>query len=99
VEIVLTGTDVEGNDVDRTVNTAEDGSWNFADLVAGTYSVAQPEQPSPFVSGINTPGDPDLGGTVDDDVFVDLVLEAGIDAVDYYFVELLPLISKRDFLA
>jgi uncharacterized surface anchored protein len=99
VEIALSGTDVAGNPVDLTVDTSEDGSWSFTDLAPGTYDVIQTEQPSPFIQGTNTPGTPDLGGSVEDDAFVDLVLEAGVDAVDYCFGEQLPRISKRGFLA
>jgi uncharacterized repeat protein (TIGR01451 family) len=93
VEIRLTSTD----GFDETVTTLADGSWEFIDLAPGTYTVIE-TQPTQWVDGPETQGTPTLG-TVGDDTFVDLVLEDGMDATDYDFLELLPVISKRRFLA
>jgi hypothetical protein len=93
VQIRLTSTD----GFDETFTTLADGSWAFNDLRPGTYTVVE-TQPSQWVDGEETQGTPSLG-TVGNDTFVDLVLENGVDATEYNFVELLPIISKRRFLA
>ncbi len=40
VEITLTGTDVNGNPVERTATTGPDGSWTITGLPEGDYEVA-----------------------------------------------------------
>ncbi len=61
VTLVLTGTDDLGNAVSLTVLTGADGSYSFANLRPGTYTVTEPTQPAGTVNGITTPGS--SGGT------------------------------------
>ena len=59
VEIVLTGTDVLGNSVTRTVLTDANGVYTFTQLQAGSFTVTQ-TQPEGFSDGI----DVNASGTV-----------------------------------
>lgn len=61
VEIVLTGTDRNGQPVQLTTTTAADGSYAFVGLLPGTYVVTEPTQPTNTLNGITVPGD--KGGT------------------------------------
>jgi len=57
----LTGTDLNGNPVSRSMTTAADGSYSFAGLPEGTYTVTQPNQPAGSSNGQTLPGS--TGGT------------------------------------
>jgi|GEM_PF-6084488 len=83
VEIMLSGTDVLGNAVNRTTLTNVDGFYKFNDLNEGTYTVMQ-VQPIQFVDGKDTVGN--LGGshTVNDKLVVNLT----DNGVEYNFGEL-----------
>lgn len=59
--IMLTGSDINGNPVSRSTATAADGSYTFADLPEGTYTVDQPAQPDGTSNGTTTAGS--TGGT------------------------------------
>ena len=61
VVITLTGTDDQGNPVSLSTTTAADGSYSFAGLRPGSYTLTEPTQPAGTVDGISTPGT--LGGT------------------------------------
>ncbi|MFO1219313.1 MAG: SdrD B-like domain-containing protein [Burkholderiaceae bacterium] len=61
VTITLTGTDDLGGAVNLTTTTAADGTYAFADLRPGTYTLTEPTQPAGTVNGITMPGP--LGGT------------------------------------
>lgn len=57
----LTGTDINGNAVSMSTTTASDGSYSFASVPEGTYTVTQPNQPNGTTNGITTAGS--TGGT------------------------------------
>lgn len=59
--INLIGTDVNGNPVTRTTTTLPDGTYSFANLPEGTYTVNQPNQPPSTLNGQTTAGS--AGGT------------------------------------
>ena len=74
VQVVLTGTDVFGNPVNRTVLTDANGVYTFSNLQAGDYVVSQ-TQPEGFTDGI----DINTGGVVApvNDVLGDITLGFG----------------------
>lgn len=54
--IELTGTDSLGAPVNLSITTASDGSWSFANLRPGTYTVRQPTQPAGTLNGATVAG-------------------------------------------
>jgi uncharacterized repeat protein (TIGR01451 family) len=86
--------------VTRTITTAADGSYRFADLPSGTYSIAE-TQPAAFLDGLDSQGSP-LLGSVENDRFFQLTLTGGIDAINYNLGErglAPPFLSKALLLA
>ncbi|HND55152.1 MAG TPA: SdrD B-like domain-containing protein, partial [Pirellulaceae bacterium] len=77
IEIRLVG------DVSRTTTTARDGSYRFADLPAGTYSILE-THPSAYEDGRENPQKASVS-TVDNDAYRNLTLGAGehLDAFDF----------------
>ena len=61
VVINLSGTDDSGAAVNLATTTAADGSYAFANLRPGRYTLTEPVQPAGTVNGITSPGS--LGGT------------------------------------
>lgn len=61
VTVVLTGTDANGNAVNRTVQTDANGNYLFDGLLPGTYTVTEPTQPPGTGNGTTVPGS--TGGT------------------------------------
>ncbi len=59
--VKLSGTDINGNAVTATATTANDGSYSFTGLPAGTYTINQPSQPAGTTNGTASPGS--TGGT------------------------------------
>jgi len=97
VEIVLTGTDRNGQPVQLTTHTDADGSYAFVGLLPGTYVVTEPTQPTDTLNGITVPGD--KGGTATPPSTVpsaisSIVLGANEAAVAYNFGEI-PIASIR----
>jgi hypothetical protein len=87
VVLTLTGVDAFGNAVSLSTTTAEDGSYAFAGLVPGTYSVTQ-TQPEGWDDGKDSLGSE--GGTLSNDLLSGINLLPGVDATNYNFGELLP---------
>jgi hypothetical protein len=87
VAVTLTGTDDQGNSVSLSTTSAADGSYKFANLRPGTYTIAEPTQPTNFQDGKDTIGS--LGGTAGNDQFI-VNLNAGNQGVNYNFGELPP---------
>ncbi len=99
VAVVLTGIDLAGNAVMRTVRTGDDGSYRFTGLPGGTYEILQ-IHPANFLDGKDTAGS--LGGTAANDVISGITLARGAQGQNYNFGERglsVGLISKAMFLA
>ncbi|MBI1214672.1 MAG: DUF11 domain-containing protein [Alphaproteobacteria bacterium] len=63
VTVNLTGTDVNSNAVSTSTTTASDGSYSFASLQPGTYTVTEPTQPANTSNGLTVAGSVPNGGT------------------------------------
>lgn len=87
VNLTLTGVDAFGNAVSLSTTTAANGSYLFADLVPGTYSVTQ-TQPDGWVDGKDSLGSE--GGVLANDLLSGINLLSGVSASNYNFGELLP---------
>ncbi len=85
--------DGDGKETGLTVTSSQDadnrGSYQFTNLAAGTYGVAQ-IQPDGYLDGLDTAGD--HGGTAENsgDRILGAVLTFDSDAANYNFGELLP---------
>ncbi|MFY8300615.1 SdrD B-like domain-containing protein [Pseudoalteromonas sp. SS15] len=84
VEITLEGTTLEGEAVNLTVRTDEQGEYLFDYLRPGQYSITQ-TQPSAWLDGEEQLGS--LGGEVGQDTFTNINLELGVKGSGYYFAE------------
>jgi fibro-slime domain-containing protein/RHS repeat-associated protein len=80
--VTLAGTDLWGRTVRQTVPTASDGSYVFAHLYPGTYSVLE-TPPTGTIDGKVTPGP--QGGTAGFRSITTVVLNSGIDGTNYNF--------------
>lgn len=60
--ITLSGADINGNPVSRSVTTNADGTYSITGLPEGTYTLTQGTQPAGTTNGITTAGS--AGGTV-----------------------------------
>ncbi len=91
VAINLAGTDDLGAAVSRSATTAADGSYAFAGLRPGTYTLTQPTQPADTSNGTTTAGSaggtPTSRGTVPSAI-AGIVLAPGATAGGYGFAEL-----------
>jgi len=91
VTLTLTGTDDTGAAVNLATATAADGSYAFANLRPGTYTVTEPTQPPGTVNGTTSPGP--LGGTatpvaVTPSAISAIVLPVGGAAIANHFGEI-----------
>lgn len=75
----------------RSVLTDANGDYEFANLLAGTYTVTE-TQPIGFDDGIDTLGT-GATATLADDAFINLVLGAGVNATDFNFGERVPVVT------
>ena len=90
--ITLTGTDVNGNPVTLTTTTDANGDYVFEGLVEGTYTVTE-TQPGGFADDTDVVGSE--GGTLGNDVISEIALAAGVDGVDYDFIETAPALEPE----
>ncbi|MEY3136402.1 MAG: hypothetical protein RL580_134, partial [Pseudomonadota bacterium] len=109
VDIVLTGADVTGAAVNRTVQTDADGVFTFADVLTANsagYTLSEPTQPlfqgSSTLDGRSSAGsaggNATTTGTVPSRISA-IALGAGARAIDYTFAEILPVsVAGRVFL-
>jgi protocatechuate 3,4-dioxygenase beta subunit len=85
VLITLSGADYLGHAVNlSTMTSALDGSYSFAGLRAGTYTLTE-AQPAGYLDGKDTIGTP--GGTTANDQFSHIVLHTGFGGVNNNFGE------------
>ncbi len=96
VSIALTGTDASGAAVNRSVITASDGTYSFADVAAsnGTGYTLSETQPVGYLDGIETAGT--LGGSAGaagSSVISGIVYPAASNATGYLFGERLGVLS------
>jgi large repetitive protein len=83
VPMRLTGTDVLGNPVDKTVPLNKYGNFVFRDLLEGTYKIEQTDQPQNYRDGVTRSGfigpiQVGIGGV--SNVISGINLPAGVDA-------------------
>ncbi|KQV96907.1 SdrD B-like domain-containing protein [Rhizobacter sp. Root1221] len=87
VAIDLTGTDLFGNPVALSATTAAaTGDYTFANLLPGTYAVAEPVQPAGYADGAERAGTAG-GSTAVNDRVGGIALRSGAAATGYDFGE------------
>lgn len=91
VSVTLSGSDNDGP-VNRSTVTAADGTYSFADVFAGTYTLTE-GQPAGYLDGKETAGT--IGGTVDNtqdsNTIGGIVIgNDGAAATDYNFADIRP---------
>jgi len=88
VKVTLDGVNNLGQSFTMTVTTNADGSYQFTGLLAGTYTIRE-TQPTAYQDGPDSLGTvngaPD--GTLGNDVFSNIVLNAGQIGINYNFTE------------
>jgi peptidyl-prolyl cis-trans isomerase A (cyclophilin A) len=85
VQVALIGIDYTGFVAMSTTTTAADGSYQFANLKPGTYTINVVKQPSGFRAGAPTAGS--LGGDIfRNDQIANIVLN-GVNGTGYNFAE------------
>ena len=88
VSLTLTGTDVNGTPVNRTVTTDANGAYAFGDLIEGNYTITE-TQPVDYIDGKHTAGNATTAGSnAVANVISGIGLDAGQDATGYLFGEL-----------
>ncbi|WP_313642842.1 SdrD B-like domain-containing protein [Stenotrophomonas sp.] len=91
VTLRLTGTDANGDPVDRVATTdTSTGAYSFGDLLAGSYVITE-TQPTAYIDGKHTVGT--IGGRAQGsnavaNVISGITLAAGQSGIDYLFGEL-----------
>jgi hypothetical protein len=84
VKITLTGTDDRGNSVSRVAYTDSKGYYYFDNLRPGVYKIAE-SQPVKYADGQESLGS--LGGTIGNDMFLNIILMEGDWGINYNFGE------------
>jgi large repetitive protein len=92
VTITLTGTDARGAAVNRSTTTNASGAYSFADVLPGTYQLAE-TQPTTYLDGIDTAGN--RGGDVSVNDQISAIALTDQDGTGYNFGERPGTISGR----
>jgi uncharacterized repeat protein (TIGR01451 family) len=88
VTLSLTGLDINGNTVSRTLTSAAGGGYQFADLLAGTYTITE-TQPPAYLDGKHSAGNAATpGSNAVANVISGIGLAAGESASGYLYGEL-----------
>src|SRR5690606_20560406 len=88
VTLTLSGTDVNGQAVNRTTTTDNNGAYDFGDLLAGDYTITQ-TQPAGYEDGKHSVGNATTpGSNAVANVISGIGLSAGQQAEGYLFGEL-----------
>jgi protocatechuate 3,4-dioxygenase beta subunit len=87
VIVTLTGQNDLGTAISLSQTTAADGSYQFASLRPGTYTVTE-AQPTAYLDGKDALGS--LGGQLSNDQIGGIALSQGSSGVNYNFGELTP---------
>ncbi|MEO6277009.1 MAG: SdrD B-like domain-containing protein [Roseateles sp.] len=96
VALQLTGTDLFGNAVSASTTSAADGTYSFANLLPGSYSVIEPTQPDGLADGSETAGS--AGGSIATNERISAItLGSNTSATGYNFGERLPRVTVRVF--
>ncbi len=94
VTVTLTGVDADGNSVNRTMPTATDGSYKFANLTTGVYTVTE-TPPAGYLQAATTPGIPGDGFATSPGLSPastsSIVVNGGQNLTNYNFGEWLPV--------
>lgn len=94
VTVTLTGTDIFGQPVSIVATTLADGSYEFPDLLAGSYIVTE-TQPAGYGDGVEEPGTNGAASTTNDVITV--TLDWGDASIDNDFIETLGSIAGTVF--
>ncbi len=89
ISLRLQGTDDLGATIDRTTTTAGDGTYSFANLRPGVYSITE-TQPITFLDGVDSDGSLANGDTSTNDVIASIDVVPGDTGVSYNFGEIAP---------
>lgn len=88
VTLTLSGVDINGNTVSRTLSSAAGGGYRFADLLAGTYTITE-TQPPAYLDGKHRAGNATTpGSNAVANVISGIGLAAGESASGYLYGEL-----------
>jgi hypothetical protein len=90
VTLTLTGTTVSGQKVTLTTTSAADGSYSFADLQPGTYTITETPPASYIASGTAGTVGGTRDGTAQGASVVNVVLASGNNGVNYDFFNVVP---------
>lgn len=85
VPVALAGTDDQGRPVSLTTTTGADGSYSFANLLPGTYSLTKTAEPAGYLKGLDTVGTP--GGATGFNTFTGIQLAQGVSGANNNFAE------------
>ncbi|KQY88289.1 hypothetical protein ASD35_11915 [Pelomonas sp. Root1444] len=96
VTLQLTGSDMFGNAVSTSATGAADGSYSFAGLLPGSYTVIEPTQPDGLADGSETAGSAG-GSTATNERISAVTLNSNTSATGYNFGETMPRVTVRVF--